>query len=63
LQSIVTPGLHYSQVTPVIGRVYANGTFAEAALFYKIPTDNLVFYATFSDSSQMAATGQALTFN
>lgn len=59
--STVTSNLTYSEVTPVIGKVYADGALIEANLWSGIPTSGLVFHASLAASSATAETGQTLT--
>ena len=59
--STVTSNLTYSEVTPVIGKVYADGALIEANLWSGIPTSGLVFHASLATSSATAETGQTLT--
>ena len=61
--STVTSNLTYSEVTPVIGKVYADGALIEANLWSGIPTSGLVFHASLAASSATAETGQTLTAN
>ena len=54
-QSNSTSGLTYSSVTPVVGKIYADGALVTiASLYMGIPTEGLVFYAPLASSAAAA---------
>lgn len=59
---IATTGLTYSTVTPVAGKVYADGALIEAKLYEGIPLSGLLLYAPLKTQQAAAETGQAITY-
>ena len=59
--STITYNLTYSDVTPQVGCVYADGALIQAILYQGMPASGLVFYAPLSESAAAAQTGQTLT--
>lgn len=60
-ESAVTSGLSYTTVTPVVGQTYTDGALVKAELYTGLPVADLVFYASLSEESGTADTGQSLT--
>lgn len=60
-EATATSGLTYSVITPVVGKVYADGALIAAQLWDGMPTSGMVFYAPLSAASATAETGQSWT--
>ena len=66
VSDVVTEGLSYSAVTPVVGNTYSEDVLILASPYmgWKAPADGLVFYADLKDvNNTTARTGETLTFS
>lgn len=63
-ESVVTTGLQYTTVYPVVGNVYsADALVLVKELYNGIPTSNLLFYMPLTEQLEKAPTGQSLQYD
>ena len=64
ISKTLTEGLYYSTVIPAIGSIYSQDALIKIGNYYsgwEAPTVGLIFYASLSEISDIAETGQAIT--